>query len=48
MCGLDSFGASALVGLLRCRLTNLRLSALDVHACATVGDLALLIDDRAK
>ena len=48
MCGLDSFGASALVGLLKARIANLRLSALEVYSCTTVKDLALLIDDRAK
>lgn len=42
--GLDSFGASALVGVLRAKIQGLQLTAADVYALETVGDLAAFIN----
>jgi acyl carrier protein len=44
-CGLDSFGASSLVGVLKARLPGLRLQPRHVYELETVGELARFIDD---
>ena len=44
-CGLDSFGASSLVGLLRARIPGLRLQAKHVYNIETVQELVGLIDE---
>jgi acyl carrier protein len=42
--GLDSFGASALVGILRSRVPDVPIKVADVYALETVGDIASLIE----
>jgi len=44
--GLDSFGASALVGILGSRVPDVHLKAADVYELETVGDIAALIERR--
>ena len=44
-CGLDSFGASSLVGVLRGRIPGLKLEPVQLFNIETVGELAKLIDE---
>eukprot|EP00927_Polykrikos_kofoidii_P059070 TRINITY_DN5407_c0_g1_i4.p1 TRINITY_DN5407_c0_g1~~TRINITY_DN5407_c0_g1_i4.p1 ORF type:complete len:1170 (-),score=130.04 TRINITY_DN5407_c0_g1_i4:145-3618(-) len=43
-CGLDSFGSSALVGILRPRFPGIHINALHIYSLETVGDLVAYID----
>merc|ERR1711920_236386 len=45
--GLDSFGAGALVGVLKARIPNLSLTAVDVSKMETIADLVAFIDKSA-
>ena len=48
-CGLDSFGTAALLGVLRARIPDVRLTAVQIYQLETVGELAERIDrDRGR
>lgn len=44
-CGLDSFGSAALLGVLKARIPDLRLTAVEIYRIRTVGELAQRIDE---
>jgi hypothetical protein len=44
-CGLDSFGTAALLGVLKARIPDVRLTAIQIYQLETVGELAEKIDE---